>query len=327
LLALALPLDLGCGRGAQHSSNDFGDIPLDCPNALKIRSGAGETVFSMEGTGKLWYRQNWKPGTDKVVINLEGDERVSGGNEYLHPPSIILSWLDSPFDLNRLLTRSVHIPHSYSKEQQDHVTDFYYGEHLDFDDVRIDIVERKGNRFRIRVTGKTIDIESSRPGVMTIEIDTCVEFVDRNSPRVTEPSRTVDGIGEFFDTEGRWECTAEYAGHPIRIRLSSEGDAFDEFAKYAGAVMRQERVSLETMRNDIKDGLPGLAWKLDHFNVTPDFDIGGFVPDTFTITEGDKKSDDFRLYVFLTHPNSGTDSWILRYSNSECYSLEWIPDR
>lgn len=287
----------------------------------------GVTVFTMEDAGELWFRQDWKPGTDQVVVNLEGDERVSGGSEFLHAPSIILSWLDSPFDLDGLLKRSIHIPVSYSEEQEDHATNFYYGEHLDFDDVHIDFVERRGKRFRIRVTGKTIDIESDSPGDMTVEIDTFVDFMDRNSPPVIQPPRTVDGIGEFSHKEWRWECTAEYAGGPIQVRLSTKGERFDEFAKYARTVMRQENVSLETMRNDIKSRLSGLKWKFDDFNVNPDFSIEGFVPETFTITEADKKSDDVRLYVFLTHPDSGTDDWILRYSNSECYSLEWIPDR
>ncbi len=127
---------------------------MECPNTVTIRSGAGVTVFTMEEAGDLWIRPDWKPGTDKVVINLEGDERVSGGSEYLHAPSIILSWLDSPFGLDGLLNRSIHIPLSYSEEQEDHATNFYYGEHLEFDDVHIDFVERKGERFRIRVSGQ-----------------------------------------------------------------------------------------------------------------------------------------------------------------------------
>ncbi len=162
---------------------------------------------------------------------------------------------------------------------------------------------------------------------MTIEIDTFVDFVDRHSTPVIDPPRTVEGIGVFIDNEWCWKCTAEYAGRPIQIRLSAEGDRFDEFAKYARTVMRQEVVSLRTMRNDIRSRLSGLEWKFDDFKVKPDFRIEEFVPDTLTVTEAKKKSDDVRLYVFLTHPDSGTDRWILRYSNSECYSLQWIPDR
>jgi hypothetical protein len=223
----------------------------------------------MQDAGELWFRKDWKPGTDKVVINLEGDERVSGGSEYRYAPSIILSWLDTPFDLDGLLNRSIHIPLSYSEEQKDHATNFYYGVHLDFDDVRLSFIERNGERFRIRVTGKTLDIESPDPGDMSIEIDAFVDFVDRNSPPVVQPPRTVEGIGEFVDKEWRWECNAEYAGRPIQIRISTDGERFDEFANFARAVMRQETVSLETMRNDIKSRLPGLKWKFDDFKVTP----------------------------------------------------------
>ncbi len=300
---------------------------MECPNTVTIRSGAGVTVFSMDDAGDLWFREDWNPGIDMVVIDLEGGERVSGGNEYLHAPSITLSWLDSPFNLDRLLNRTVHIPLSYSEEHEDHATNFYYGEHLDFDNVYIKFVERDGDRFRVRVTGKTIDIESDVQGDMTVEIDTYVSFVDRNSPPVYQPPRTVDGIGDFVNDEWRWECTTKYADHQVEVRLSSQGDRFDKFARYAQKVVRQELVSLETLRENIKSELPNLKWKFDNFNVVPNFDASEFVPETLTITEADKKSDAIHLYVFLTHPKSGTDNWILRYSNSELYSLEWIPDR
>ncbi|WP_425613841.1 hypothetical protein NA78x_003685 [Anatilimnocola sp. NA78] len=300
---------------------------MECPNTLTIRSGADVTVFAMQDAGELWFRQGWKPGIDKVVINLEAGERTSGGSEYSYPPSVILSWLDSPFQLDCLVGRSVHIPLSYSEEQEDHATNFYYGEHLDFDDVRIDFVERIDDSFRIRVTGKTIDIESDAPNDMAVEIDAFIQFVDRNSPPVLESPRIVDGVGEFSQIEWCWECAAEYMGRSINIRISKNDDRFDNFANNARALLQQEGVSLETMRNDINARLPRLKWKFDAFNVETEFRIDGFVPDTFTITEADKKSEDVHLYVFLTHPDSGTDNWILRFCNSECYGLEWIPDR
>ncbi|NUN03968.1 MAG: hypothetical protein HUU41_22920 [Bryobacteraceae bacterium] len=281
----------------------------------------------MEEAGDLWFRQDWKPGIDKVVINLEADELVSGGNECLPTPSIILSWLDSLFHIDGFLNRSIHIPQSYSEEQEDHATNFCYGEHLDFDDVHIDFLERTGERFRIKVTGETSDVESTGHGKMAVEIDTVIRFVDRNSPRVLEPPGRVDGVGEFTQTEWCWECNAQYEGHPVQIRLSTEGNSFERFGSYARSVLRQELIPLETMRRDIETGLPGLKWKFDDFNVDPEFNIKEFFPNTFTITEADDKSDDVHLYVFLTHPASGTDNWILRYANSDCYSLEWIPDR
>jgi hypothetical protein len=300
---------------------------LESLNTLTIRSGAGVIVFAMEEMGELWICRDWKPGIDKVVINLEANELISGGNEHLPIPSIILSWLDSPFHLDGFLDRSIHIPRSYSNEQEDHATDFCYGEHLDFDDVRIGFVERRGERFRIKVTGETIDVESTRHAKMAVEIDTVIRFVDRSGPPVFAPPRGVDGLGEFIQTEWCWECNAQYEGRPVQIRLSTEGNSFDRFAGYARSLLRQERISLETIRRDIESGLSGLQWKFDAFNVDSKFDIKEFFPDTFTVTEADDKSDDVHLYVLLTHPASGTDQWILRYANWGCYSLEWIPDR
>ncbi len=281
----------------------------------------------MKDEGEIWFRQNWKPKIDQVVVNLEADGVISGGVEYQPIPSIILSWLDSPFDLDGLLGRSIHIPQSYDEVQQDHVTDFYYDEHLDLDDVHIDFVERDGKRLRVKVIGKAIDPEATGPDLMDIEIDTVIRFVDRNTPPVFQPPRIVEEVGTFNQTEYFWKCEREFEGCPIVIRLSSSDDSFDKLASYARSLITQKQISLSVIRQDIRVRLSELKWKFDAFHVTPDFDVDDFCPDTFTICTSDDKMDSIHLYVFLTHPASGTDNWILRYADGECYSLEWIPDR
>src|SRR5687767_10958483 len=108
-----------------------GASALDCPNTLTMRTKTQTTVFSMEVAGDIWFRKNWKPNVDQVVINLQANAAISGGGQDHPAPSIILSWLDSPFEFDGLLGRSIHIPQSYDEEQEDHATDFCYGEHLD----------------------------------------------------------------------------------------------------------------------------------------------------------------------------------------------------
>ncbi len=293
---------------------------MDCPNTLTLRTNKRTTVFSMEENGQIWFRPNWRPNIDQVVINLEADEAISGGVEYESPPSIILSWLDSPFDLDRLPGRSIHIPQSYDEEQQDHVTNFYCGEHLDFDDVHIHFTQRDGERFRIRATGKVSEMKAE------VEIDTMIRFVDRNKP-LTEGPRTVNGVGTFLQTEYGWECEGRYGSHPIRIRLFTDDDSFDRLAIYARSLISQEQVPLSLMHEDIASGLPLLKWKFDNFGIEPNFDIGKFYPEAVSISTSDDKPDGIDLNVFLTHPDSGTDKWILRYADGECNKLEWIPDR
>jgi hypothetical protein len=89
----------------------------------------------------------------------------------------------------------------------------------------------------------------------------------------------------------------------------------------------QERIPLSGMGKDIESRLPLLKWKFEDFGVAPQFDIDRFYPDTFTISTSDDKTNRISVYVFLTHPDSGADNWILRYTDEECYSLEWIPNR
>lgn len=274
----------------------------------------------MEENGDIWFRPNWRPNVDRVVINLEANKAISGGVDYQPPPSIILAWLDSPFDLDRLPGRSVYIPQSYDEEQQDHATNFSYGEHLDLDDVHIHFTERDDQRFRIRVTGKVTQLEAE------VEIDTMIRFVDRNKP-LTESPRTVSGVGTFHQTKYGWECEGRYGSAPIEIRLFADDDSFDRLATYARSLISQEQISLSAMREDIASELPLLKWKFDDFGVEPNFDIGKFCPEAFSISTSDDETESIDLNVFLTHPDSGTDDWILRYPDGKCYELEWIPDR
>jgi len=144
---------------------------------------------------------------------------------------------------------------------------------------------------------------------------------------VLEPPRNVDGVGTFNQTEHFWRCEREYDGRSIEIRLFTDVNSFDRLASYARSLIAQEQISLSVMRQDIESRLSGLKWKFDDFNVHPRFNIDEFYPETFTISMSDDKTDRIHLYVFLAHPASGTDNWILRYVDGKCYELEWIPDR
>lgn len=112
---------------------------------------------------------------DKVVINIDAKlPALKGEIEFDCSPVIILSWLEAKFQFDDLLHRTIEIPHSYDEFVGDHVTNFYYFEHLDFENVRIHFLEREGERYRIQVTGTVPEIESC-----SIEIDTIVHRTDR----------------------------------------------------------------------------------------------------------------------------------------------------
>lgn len=129
--------------------------------------------------GRIWCRRDWVPDGDKVVINLQADDVISGGRECETTPSITLSWIDSPFRFNDLVGRTISIPKSYDEQIRDHVTNFCHDEHQDLDDVTIEFVETDGERIRISVSGKTDDLYAQGGQRVDIEIDTYVKLYDR----------------------------------------------------------------------------------------------------------------------------------------------------
>lgn len=157
---------------------------MDSPKTLTLKSASRDAEFAMDGEGNLWFRQ-WpilaeQKTHDKIVINIEAKlPALKGEIEFDCGPVIILSWLDAKFQFDKLLHRTVEIPSSYDEFVGDHVTNFYYFEHLDFDDVRIRFVERDGERYRIQVTGTVPDNESDSDGRMDVRIDTIVRLTDR----------------------------------------------------------------------------------------------------------------------------------------------------
>ncbi len=109
---------------------------------------------------------------------------ISGGLEYDSECLIGLDWEDPNFDADLLVGTEIQIPTSYSDELKDHVTSFYYYEHLDFDDVCIRFLAREGNRFRIEVTGTAPDPSGEYSGRLAIHIDTIVELEKFDMERI-----------------------------------------------------------------------------------------------------------------------------------------------
>lgn len=101
---------------------------------------------------------------------------VSGGLEYDSECVIGLNWDDPHFDPDSLVAREIEIPTSYNDDLKDHVTNFYYFEHLDFDGVHIKFLAREENRFRIEVTGTAPDPNGKFSDRLKIHIDTIVKL-------------------------------------------------------------------------------------------------------------------------------------------------------
>lgn len=155
---------------------------MNSTNTLSMKSNSRNAIFEMNGEGSIWSRR-WpvvatEPTHDEVVINIEAKlPAIRGGIEYDCNPVLILSWLENPYRFEHLLHRTIEIPKSFDAFVNDHVTSFYFFQHLDFDDVVIRFVERDGERYRIQATGTAPDLASHSR--MEIQIDTIVRRTER----------------------------------------------------------------------------------------------------------------------------------------------------
>jgi hypothetical protein len=69
-------------------------------------------------------------------------------------------------DVSKLVGRRFSIPTSWSDEKQDHVSCIYYCEHGDLNRNVVRFLEQQGNKFLVRWTGTTTDVnfyDGSRP--------------------------------------------------------------------------------------------------------------------------------------------------------------------
>jgi hypothetical protein len=137
---------------------------MQTPNLLMLTSASREATFAMD-VGSIRHCDRPHPADetlrDKIVINVEGKSpALRGALEYDCPPVISLGWWERGFSFDQLVGRSVHIPKGYDELVRDHVSTCYYFQHLDFDDVNIQFLEREEDCFRIHIVGIANDYVS-----------------------------------------------------------------------------------------------------------------------------------------------------------------------
>lgn len=69
-------------------------------------------------------------------------------------------------DVTKLVGRRFSIPESWSDEKGDHVSCIYYGEHNDIDRNVVRFLEQQGDKYLVRWTGTTTDVnyyDGSKP--------------------------------------------------------------------------------------------------------------------------------------------------------------------
>ncbi len=186
LFLLILAVICGCEYNEPPVLNQ---ATMNSPNCLTLDANGRTAKYTFAKVGNFYSHRSYKSPSgskrEKHQIMFETVlPAISGGREYDSECIIGLDWEDPNFDADSLVGREIQIPTSYNDESQDHVTNFYYYEHLDFDDVRIKFLAREGNRFRIEVTGTAPDPSGEDSDRLTIHIDTNVELEKFDMERI-----------------------------------------------------------------------------------------------------------------------------------------------
>jgi hypothetical protein len=186
LLLLVLAVICGC----EHNEPPVVDqATMNTSNCLTLDAMDRTGKYTIGKVGNFYSHRSYKSPSgskrEKHQIMFETAlPAISGGLEYDSLCIIGLDWEDPNFDADSLVGREIQIPTSYNDELQDHVTNFYYYEHLDFDDVLIKFLAREGNRFRIEVTGTAPDPNGGADGRLKIHVDTIVELEKFDMERI-----------------------------------------------------------------------------------------------------------------------------------------------
>ena len=160
---------------------------MESTNTITLTGVNRTAVFEIKENSSIWNRPFNEDGTYdtfptdsfQYVINIDAKKpAVSGGLEYDSAPSVMLSWIEDFIEPENLVGRTIEIPNSFDARIEDHVTEFYYFEHLEFDNVKIRFVEHDAGCFRIQVTGTAPD-PTNRSAVLEVKIDTIVQVTER----------------------------------------------------------------------------------------------------------------------------------------------------
>jgi len=97
------------------------------------------------------------PGEVELFFYVRGEGKVDGRRALTNAEvSVFLS----EFDPAALVGQRFEVPRSYDEEREDHVSCFYHYEHRDLNRNLVEVLGRAGERFRVRWTGTTDDVDA-----------------------------------------------------------------------------------------------------------------------------------------------------------------------
>ena len=126
---------------------------------ITIEREIGTEVFGFHELATLSWRKLDSVQT-RVSIYVEADtviQPVEFTEELCSTPIVEAHVVDLDFDASSLVGKKYLVPTSFDDDLEDHVSVFYYCEHLELDKIEIDIIRQDGDHCEIRWTGVADD--------------------------------------------------------------------------------------------------------------------------------------------------------------------------
>ena len=180
LNSAVLPL----ARGASETDTSFMRNHVEnaeIPNTMTFYRRLGNKVCKLE-----WAAFSAVQSENKIELFFYvGGKQIEDGNLVNAEVSIFVN----EFDLDALVGKRFEVPFTFDNELNDHVSCVYYYDHKDFNNIVLEVLDRKDNSFHVRWSGTTGDIDfydGSEPENRVI-IEATFEFQETREATYNDP--------------------------------------------------------------------------------------------------------------------------------------------
>lgn len=153
---------------------------------VKVERKSGTEVFGFKEYGDISWSSMGDGKKASVCFAVEADaviEPLEFTEDVCSSPFVEAQAFDSDFDPTSLAGKKYKIPKSYDEIVGDHVSVFYYAEHLELDEIEIEVLDQQGDICDVRWTGLADDNCADPPARTRITVEgrfRIIEMTDSN---------------------------------------------------------------------------------------------------------------------------------------------------
>jgi hypothetical protein len=125
----------------------------DAPGSMTFFRGEDEEVYRLESATLTAIH---RPEGYELIFYVIAERSTTGLRV---KPNAEVSVFLKRFDPATLVGSRFEVPNSYDEELEDHVSCVYYHEHQDFNGIVVEILGKSGEKFHVRWSGVTNDVD------------------------------------------------------------------------------------------------------------------------------------------------------------------------